>query len=187
MRGSRSTLPARTAEVIWLPRRRQLRGSRCVRSLSPRSLAEPCGVSRSLARRAQSRGDKTPAPRPPPLLVTHTPLLRTALLTARPVLATISCTDLAVARPRHREAATDTMSTVMGPIDKLTQADIAINYYLILGASSRWDNKESEYCELPPLLHLCGPEAARKQLTCSPKPHRALRPGLRPFGATAAP
>lgn len=37
------------------------------------------------------------------------------------------------------------MGTVMGPVNKLTQADIAVNYYLILGVGARWSEKESEY------------------------------------------
>lgn len=36
------------------------------------------------------------------------------------------------------------MGTVMGPKYKLTQADIAVNYYLVLGVGARWGNDDSE-------------------------------------------
>lgn len=41
------------------------------------------------------------------------------------------------------------MSTVMGPKYKLTQADIAVNYYLVLGVGARWGNDDSESRDWP--------------------------------------
>lgn len=36
------------------------------------------------------------------------------------------------------------MATVMGPSDKLTQADVAVNYYVVLNILPRWGDAESE-------------------------------------------